>query len=245
MKRLLTVLGLAMFPALVRADYANTWSCDFGDNYASQVTENFELATQATTDQVTGTAGSKNGETFLVTITGLANVQANLAEGGLGFVIAEKEEEPVVAEVVPMFITGGQSNTDGRLGSGTLPGYLASNERALVSYHAPLAEARLGVFAAYAPCSGEAGQPGNWAYDAELYYLLGNALGKTFYVAKTSYGGTSIRPSVNNSPSGHSNAWLAGYGAGYHWSADEDFLDTIITEDPDATEETTEPTEAA
>ena len=73
------------------------------------------------------------------------------------------------------------------------------------------------------------GQPGNWAYDAELYYLLGNALGKTFYVAKTSYGGTSIRPNVSNSPSTHPNNWLAGYGGGYHWSADEEFLAATVS----------------
>ena len=198
-----------------------------------------DVATSGTGTLAVDCTGHQIGDTILtsavslagvsVTITGLANVQANLAEGGQGFVIAEKEEEPVVAEVVPMFITGGQSNTDGRLGADTLPEYLASNERALVSYHAPLAEARLGVFAAYAPCSGTTGQPGNWAYDAELYYHIGNALQTPFYVAKTSYGGTSIRPSVNNSPSGHSNAWLAGYGSGYHWSADEEFLAATVS----------------
>lgn len=124
-----------------------------------------------------------------------------------------------------LFLTGGQSNTDGRLYAATLPSYLQSaNANALVSYHAPYSEGRLGVFSPYFPTSDGTGQPGRWAYDAVTYYYIGQALNETFYVAKTSYGGTSIAPSVNNSPSGHDNAWLGGYGAGYHWSADPTFL---------------------
>lgn len=124
-----------------------------------------------------------------------------------------------------LFLTGGQSNTDGRLYAATLPSYLQSaNANALVSYHAPYSEGRLGVFYPYFPTSDGTGQPGRWAYDAVTYYYIGQALNETFYVAKTSYGGTSIAPSVNNSPSGHDNAWLGGYGAGYHWSADPTFL---------------------
>lgn len=124
-----------------------------------------------------------------------------------------------------LFLTGGQSNTDGRLYAATLPSYLQSaNANALVSYHAPYSEGRLGVFYPYFPTSEGTGQPGRWAYDAVTYYYIGQALSETFYVAKTSFGGTSIDPSVDNSPSGHDNAWLGGYGAGYHWSADPTFL---------------------
>lgn len=124
-----------------------------------------------------------------------------------------------------LFLTGGQSNTDGRLYAATLPSYLQSaNANALVSYHAPYSEGRLGVFYPYFPTSEGTGQPGRWAYDAVTYYYIGQALNETFYVAKTSYGGTSIDPSISNSPSTHSNSWLDGYGAGYHWSADPTFL---------------------
>lgn len=130
-----------------------------------------------------------------------------------------------MAATKALFLTGGQSNTDGRLTSETLPTYLQSaNERALVSYHAAYSENRLGVFSPYYPTSGNTGQPGRWAYDAVTYYYIGQALGETFYVAKTSYGGTSIDPSENNSPSNHSNSWLPQYGSGYHWSADPTFL---------------------
>jgi len=124
-----------------------------------------------------------------------------------------------------LFLTGGQSNTDGRLYAETLPSYLQSaNSYCLASCHAAYSADRLGKFYAYHPTSGGTGQPSRWAYDAVTYYYIGQALGETFYVAKTSYGGTSIDPSISNSPSGHDNAWLPQYGGGYHWSADPTFL---------------------
>ena len=125
--------------------------------------------------------------------------------------------EKKVVEKVPFFIVGGQSNTDGRLYSDVLPDYLKSgNDGAQVS-------TRDGQFTSWAPATGTAGQSDKWAYDAVTYYHLAAALG-TFYVAKTSYGGTSIDPRVSNSPSSHANAWLPQYGGGYHWSADPTFL---------------------
>lgn len=136
------------------------------------------------------------------------------------------------SKTVALFLTAGQSNTDGRL-DGTsegeeLPSYLqTANEYAQMSYHQPYTESRLGKFYAYFPTSGQTGQPSKWAYDAVTYYYIGQALKTPFYVAKTSYGGTSIDPSVNCSPS--ANAWkgincLPEYGSGFHWSADETFL---------------------
>ena len=131
---------------------------------------------------------------------------------------------------VAVFLTGGQSNTEGRLGGDTLPGYLkTANEKALVSAHAPIDEKRLGVFLPYQPACGKEGQPGKWAYDAVLYYHLAQALDKEFYVIKTSFGGTSITPKAKNSPSSHPNAWIDGYGAGYHWSADGEFLAATVS----------------
>lgn len=130
-----------------------------------------------------------------------------------------------MAATKALFLTGGQSNTEGRLYAATLPDYLqAANSYCLASCHWPYSEDRLGVFYPYYPTSDGVGQHSRWAYDAVTYYYIGQALRETFYVAKTSYGGTSIDPNVSNSPSSHSNAWLAGYGAGYHWSADPTFL---------------------
>lgn len=129
--------------------------------------------------------------------------------------------------VVPMFITGGQSNTDGRLDGRSagqeLPRYLANgNSNALVSVTWGSSE-NAGTFRAFAPATRQKDQPGKWAYDAVTYYYIGQAIG-TFYVAKTAYGGTSIDPHAHNSPSRHAHAWLSQYGAGYHWSADPAFL---------------------
>ncbi|MBR6320853.1 MAG: hypothetical protein IKR50_10530 [Prevotella sp.] len=132
---------------------------------------------------------------------------------------------PMHAAEKVLILTGGQSNTDGRLYAETLPAYLQSaNTNCLASVHQPYTESRLGQFVAYYPTSGTSGQPARWAYDAVTYYYIGQALNEPFYVAKTSYGGTSIDPSVNNSPSTPTYPFLSAYGNGYHWSADADFL---------------------
>ena len=125
-----------------------------------------------------------------------------------------------------LFLTGGQSNTDGRLAASTLPSYLQSaNNYCLACNQWPYEEERLGVFYPYYPTSGTTGQYGKWAYDAVTYYYIGQALQETFYVAKTSYGGTSIHPGVSNSGSTVNSApFIDGYGSGYHWSADPTFL---------------------
>ncbi len=125
-----------------------------------------------------------------------------------------------------LFLTGGQSNTDGRLYAATLPSYLqAANNYCLASNQWPYEEARLGTFYPYYPTSGTTGQYSRWAYDAVTYYYIGQALQETFYVAKTSYGGTSIDPSVSNSGGTvNDKPFVGGYGSGYHWSADPTFL---------------------
>ena len=125
---------------------------------------------------------------------------------------------PMHAAEKVLILTGGQSNTDGRLYAETLPAYLQSaNTNCLASVHQPYTESRLGQFVAYYPTSGTSGQPARWAYDAVTYYYIGQALNEPFYVAKTSYGGTSIDPSVNNSPSTPTYPFLSAYGNGYHW----------------------------
>ena len=54
----------ATLPAL--ADYAKTWTCDFGENYDSQVGTYLTLASNATATQTTGANTQKNGEKYLV-----------------------------------------------------------------------------------------------------------------------------------------------------------------------------------
>lgn len=154
------------------------------------------------------------------------------------FLVAKAESEIAIAnqgamfETVPVILTAGQSNTDGRLDGVSageqLPSYLqTANQYAQVSYHQPYSADQLGKFVSYFPTSNATGQPKCWAYDAVTYYYIGQALKSPFYVAKTTYGGTSIDPTVTCSPS--SNAWagincLPQYGSGFHWSADADFL---------------------
>lgn len=138
--------------------------------------------------------------------------------------------------VVPVIITAGQSNTDGRLNGDTRPAYLMqANDLCMASAQSPYREHQLGIFRPFFPASGEKMQPKRWAYDAVVYYKLthNNTLplegvgGSPLYVIKTSYGGTSIDPSVKCSPSRivkGANAWLKDYAQGYHWSADPKFL---------------------
>ena len=158
-----------------------------------------------------------------IELTGLAaNLGAEFtvdAENKVVKATLVKATQPKVA----VFLVGGQSNTEGRIPNGDLPGYLATNEYALVSDHSTVSDStELGTFAAWAPT-------GKWAYDTEVYYQISQALGTQFYVVKTSYGGTSVNPGVNNSPSAHENAWLSGYGAGYHWSANAGFLAATVS----------------
>ena len=128
-------------------------------------------------------------------------------------------------ERIPVFLVGGQSNTDGRLDNSAadqlLPSYVASGvEGAHVSVHATYNENWTTNFLDWAPCTGGSGQASKWAYDTPLYYYLVQQFGD-IYVAKSSYGGTSINPAVANSGSG---TGLPQYGAGYHWSANATFL---------------------
>lgn len=147
-------------------------------------------------------------------------------------------------KTVPVILTAGQSNTDGRLRGVEKNGnnvdtrldYLKSaNALCMASAMSPYDPERLGMFGAFNPASGEENQPRMWAYDAVVYYMLthdkapackASADGK-LYVIKTSYGGTSIDPQIKCSPSKMPevcNSWTKDYGSGYHWSADAQFL---------------------
>ncbi|MBP5791932.1 MAG: hypothetical protein J6W80_06735, partial [Kiritimatiellae bacterium] len=188
-----------------------------------------EWAVDTVTNLFSYTTLAGTGAAMLASQIELTGLAANL---GAEFTV-DTENKTVSATIVkkatpepstvPVFLTGGQSNTEGRIPNSDLPAYLANNELALVSNHSTVSDStELGTFSAWAPSD-------KWAYDTEVYYQLAQALGTEFYVVKTSYGGTSVNPSVNNSPSSHDNAWLPGYGAGYHWSADADFLAATVS----------------
>ncbi len=121
---------------------------------------------------------------------------------------------------VPVFLTAGQSNTDGRVPADDLPEYIMENKykHCLWSYCNGVKDTVQGKFELYYPRMSGAENPHRWTYDAVTYYLLEQKLNKPFYVIKQSYGGTSIDPECKSS--GRRGA----PGNGFHWSADSAFL---------------------
>ncbi len=64
-------LGMSIIAAVVTAlpamaDYAKTWTCDFGDDYETQVGTYLSLASNATATQTIGANTQKDGEKYLV-----------------------------------------------------------------------------------------------------------------------------------------------------------------------------------
>lgn len=114
-----------------------------------------------------------------------------------------------------VFITAGQSNTDGRVSNKLLPNYIkelstdtsystGSYRFAKISQNKPD-----GAFLPYWP-KGRI-TPGLWTYDAITYYYLEQALQDDFYVVKYAVGGTSIGIPQDSTK-------------GRYWSADEKWL---------------------
>ena len=123
--------------------------------------------------------------------------------------------------VVPVIITAGQSNTDGRVPSAEMPAYLSAYAQTGLpnvwwSYgnYKGWPTGGAGVFAPFYPLS-ESGDVHRWAYDAIVYYNLSQHLndGVRLYVVKESSGGSSIAPASPTS-------------GDRHWSVDAAFLDT-------------------
>ena len=133
----------------------------------------------------------------------------------------------VLIAAVPLFIVGGQSNTDGRLDNHApdqlIPEFAkGENDQALVSWHSTFDDKWTCHFIKWNPCVGKKDreQARRWAYDTCLYKLLTEKYGP-IYVAKTSFGGTSISPKQQASGT---KEGLPQYAVGYHWSVDEEFL---------------------
>ncbi len=97
-----------------------------------------------------------------------------------------------------VFITAGQSNTDGRVNNAELPGYIKQFATDTVDFktgayrYCQISQNRNdGHFESYFP-KGRITE-GLWTYDAVTYYLLEQALQEEFYVIKYAVGGTSIQ----------------------------------------------------
>ncbi len=149
------------------------------------------------------------------------------------------------AETKILFLTAGQSNTDGRVPASDLPEYLkAPMHGCHISYHSPYNPELAGKFCTFHAASGTKCNAKRWAYDAVVYHHLAETLKEPFYVVKCSYGGTSIDPEAacsgrnvsGKNTDGQVNAvpfygvyetdgkYTQTYARGYHWSADSTFL---------------------
>lgn len=154
--------------------------------------------------------------------------------------------QAINAETKILFLTAGQSNTDGRVPAKGLPDYLKPPIRNCnISYHCAYNPRLVGKFRTFQAASGKNGNSSRWTYDAVVYYHLAQTLNKPFYVVKCSQGGTNIdqygessgQAVYFNADDGTKkkapfygtydadNNHHAMYGKGYHWSADRTFLD--------------------
>lgn len=99
---------------------------------------------------------------------------------------------------VRVFISAGQSNTDGRVNNKLLPGYIKELASDIINFKegaykfCKISQNRNdGCFVPYFP-KGRISE-GYWTYDAVTYYLLEQSLQEDFYVVKYAVGGTSIQ----------------------------------------------------
>mgnify|MGYP004601480841 CR=1 FL=1 len=108
---------------------------------------------------------------------------------------------------IPVFITAGQSNTDGRVKNEFLPEYIKQNK-----YHHTYwcynngQYSEHGEFSLFWPHIDRKDAWDRWTYDAVTYYFLDRSMGCDYYVIKESRGGTAISLKCK---SDHSMYWNA------------------------------------
>ncbi len=120
---------------------------------------------------------------------------------------AAKKKQPV-----PVILTAGQSNTDGRVMNDELPDYIQQNKYKYCQWSYGSGEVSgKGQFELFWPRMVHPRNPHRWAYDAVVYYLLEQRWQRPFYVIKESLGGTAIDTTC------HSTQQM-------HWSANHDYL---------------------
>ena len=120
---------------------------------------------------------------------------------------------------VPVILTAGQSNTDGRVLNEELPDYVIDNpyRHCYWSYGSGTHSGE-GKFELFWPRIYNNNNPRRWTYDAITYFWLEQALGCDLYVIKESLGGTAIDPTAKSTQS-------------MYWSADPAYLDTVPAAD--------------
>lgn len=122
-------------------------------------------------------------------------------------------------KTIPVFITAGQSNTDGRIGNELLPDYIQQNKykHCYWCYNSG-AHSMNGQFELFWPRIINKNKPGRWTYDAVTYYWLEQSLKEDFYVIKESLGGTAIDLSCGSNQK-------------MYWCASPAYLDSVAASD--------------
>lgn len=132
----------------------------------------------------------------------------------LGATAQTEKKEPAV-----VILTAGQSNTDGRVSNEELPDYIRRDGYKYCQWSfGSGVHSGNGQFEPFFPRIYNQNNPGRWAYDAVVYYLLEQQLQRPFYVIKESLGGTAIDT-------------LCRSNSNMHWSADPAYLSRTAASD--------------
>lgn len=121
------------------------------------------------------------------------------------------------AQKVPVILTAGQSNADGRVPHTDLPDKLKEYDYCLWSYGSGDFETASGEFSHYFPRVAKPKIEHSWGFDAVVYKQLELLWQQPFYVIKHTDGGTAIDPSCKSSTHG------------LYWSADTLFLNHTVS----------------
>lgn len=118
---------------------------------------------------------------------------------------------------VPVILTAGQSNADGRVPLSELPDEMRNFKYCMWSYGSGDFETATGQFSLFSPRVAKPKIEESWGFDAVVYHKLEGLWQRPFYVIKHTDGGTAIDPSCKTSTHG------------LFWSADEDFLNSTTS----------------
>jgi len=99
----------------------------------------------------------------------------------------------ILPQKAEVYLTAGQSNTDGRVMNTNLPEEIKTNRYKYCkwSFGSGLMSGR-GIFKEYYPQINNSNNPNRWGYDAVVYYKLDQEARQPFFVIKESLGGTAI-----------------------------------------------------
>jgi lysophospholipase L1-like esterase len=115
---------------------------------------------------------------------------------------------------VPVILTAGQSNADGRVPLSELPDEMRDFQYCQWSYGSGDFETATGKFSPFSPRVAKPKIEESWGFDAVVYHKLESLWQRPFYVIKHTDGGTAIDPSCKSSTHG------------LFWSADTAFLNS-------------------